>query len=231
MRKFCADLTPEAVEEGACCVCGQLNRAADLSPLESIGDYVGILTKGGYTRTQRSASGTPVLDLEGPMVLSGVNTVCSECCDSVKRGVRPKLALANHLWLGEVPECLKDLTLAKQTLISHVRFNHCVVRISNGHAKMVANVIAFEHPAMKFYEKLPIGKNELDDVLGVFFTRIAPPSDDDLKRMPVIVCCDKVKTALEWLKFNHKNYADLDLDYTALQTYPLQDVPVQVVYV
>ncbi|KAF6748646.1 hypothetical protein DFP72DRAFT_992154 [Ephemerocybe angulata] len=91
---------------------------------------------------------------------------------------------------------------------------------------MIANVISFEHPSKKIYDRLPVSKPELSDVLSILYTGVEPPSDDDLKRTPVLVRRNKVKEALEWLKLNHKDYADLSIDYDTLNTYDLDKIPI-----
>ncbi|KAF9050081.1 hypothetical protein BJ165DRAFT_1414089 [Panaeolus papilionaceus] len=146
---------------------------------------------------------TPVNNFDGPVLAPRLAGVCS--------------SLANWLWLGEIPE---------QVLISRVRHNYCVVRVSNGHAKMIANAIAFEQPSWKIYNTLPIALSELDDVLSVVFTGKVRPSPEDLRRTPVLVRRKRVQAALEWLRLNHKDYYDLTIDHAVLNTYPLDDTNV-----
>ncbi|KAF6745774.1 hypothetical protein DFP72DRAFT_784205, partial [Ephemerocybe angulata] len=209
MKGYCAELSPEAIEESGCCVCAQLTKRSVLVPFEEM-NYadLGVLEQHGCTRQERTSLKDPILEIQGP------------------RGKRPKMALANSLWVGDVPDCLKDLTLAECALISRVRYNRCVVRVSQGHAKMVANVISFEHPSKKIYERLPVDKDELSEVLSITYTGVDPPSDGDLKRTPVLVRRDKVRTTLEWLKVNNKEYTDLSIDYETLETYDLEKVPI-----
>ncbi|KAJ2913599.1 hypothetical protein MD484_g6811, partial [Candolleomyces efflorescens] len=95
---------------------------------------------------------------------------------------------------------------------------------------MVANVIAFEHPSLKIYQSLPVSRPDLDELLAVVFTGVSPPTVDDLKRTPVLVRRNKVRDALEWLKLNHVNYSDLNIDYKTLDTYPMEGVPVEVMH-
>ncbi|KAF6751805.1 hypothetical protein DFP72DRAFT_1070843 [Ephemerocybe angulata] len=185
-----------------------------------------LLEEFGCTRLERHTTADPIRELKGPVVDSSVSDVCSDCASSLKRGRRPKLALANRLWLGSVPACLQGLTLGECALIARVRYNRVVVRVAKGHAKMMANVISFEHPSKKIYERLPIAKPELSDVLSILYTGIEPPSEDDLKRTPVLVRRNKVKVALEWLKLNHKDYTDLSIDYDTLNSYELDDIPI-----
>ncbi|KAF9051700.1 hypothetical protein BJ165DRAFT_1341134, partial [Panaeolus papilionaceus] len=230
MDGYCKAVAPEAIEESGCAVCGQLTLKSDLSPLSEIEGYFDLLIDPSSTRHERPNSSYPVRSTNGPVLANDLDSVCTVCMQSLKAGSRPRMSLANGLWLGVVPEVLKDLTLAEQTLIARVRYNHCVVRVSNGHAKMIANVIAFEQPTRKMYDKLPVSIKELDQVLAVLFTGHKPPSDEDLGRTPVLVRRHRVQMALEWLKLNNAQYIDLEIDYETLNTYPLFGVPVEVVY-
>jgi hypothetical protein len=226
MKDFCAELNPDIVEEDGCAVCSQLYSKKSLSPLEDVQEHLHVLEVPDGTRAERYAVNAPIEPIRGPVILRDRTGVCQGCKELLLRGHRPKFALANSLWLGDVPDVLKDLTLAEQTLISQVRYNRCVVRVSSGHTKMVANVISFEHPSLKIYNQLPVSKSALDEVLAVIYTGIAALTEDDLKRTPVLVQRERVKDALEWLRLNHAGYADLAVDYATLDTYPLEGVPV-----
>ncbi|KAF6744488.1 hypothetical protein DFP72DRAFT_825682, partial [Ephemerocybe angulata] len=225
MSRYCDDLSPRVIEESGCCICAQLTKRVDLIPFEEGAYDLALLEEIGCTRLERTSAADPVVDIKGPVIEPTLSDICPSCHSALSRGHRPKEALANHFWVGAVPDCLTGLTLGESALISRVRFNRCVVRVAKGHFKMVANVIAFEHPSKKIYHRLPMGREELSEVLAVTFTGVEPPGDDDLKRTPVLVRRDKVRAALEWLKLNHKDYADLGIDYEALGTYPLNDVP------
>lgn len=229
MDGFCKGMEPSCVEESGCIWCGQLTKRVDLLPSADVAYQLTSLCEDGVSVPERTCD-TDVshhID-EQPVVLSALTGICNDCNGCLVKGIRPKMSLANSLWLGEVPEVLKDLTLAEQALISRVRYNRCVVRVSSGHAKMIANVISFEHPSMKIYDRLPLAKDDLDDVLAVVFTGVVKPNEDDMRRTPVLVRRNQVKRALEWLKLNHRNYADLEIDYKALNTYALEDVPIGV---
>ncbi|KAF5331190.1 hypothetical protein D9611_013146 [Ephemerocybe angulata] len=226
MRAYCAELTPQAIEECGCCVCGQLTKRVLLIPFNEGAYDLTILEEIGCTRKERTSSRDPIADIPGPVLDATLSDICPDCHDALKKGRRPKYALANRLWVGKVPSCLQDLTLGEAAMVSRVRYNRCVVRVAKGHLKMTSNVIAFEHPSKKIYDRLPMDRDELSEVLSVMYTGAEPPGDDDLKRTPVLVRRNKVRAALEWLKLNHKDYADLSIAYDTLDTYPLDDVPI-----
>jgi len=107
------------------------------------------------TRKERLAFEDPVQELGGPVIDSSCKDICQTCLRSLEKGKVPKLALANGLWLGPVPNALKGLTFAESMMIAHVRHNQAVVPVSSGRAKMVANVIMFSNPTLAVYHMLP----------------------------------------------------------------------------
>ncbi|KAF8235685.1 hypothetical protein L208DRAFT_1255347 [Tricholoma matsutake] len=93
----------------------------------------------------------------------------------------------------------------------------------------MAHVIAFESPVAKVYNTLPPPIEELDEVLAVLFTGPCKPTHSETKHTPLLVSfalpvVKVVAHALEWLKLNHYDYADLDIAYDELEKYP-EDVP------
>ncbi|KAJ2911693.1 hypothetical protein MD484_g8721, partial [Candolleomyces efflorescens] len=103
------------------------------------------------------------------------------------------------------------------------------MRVASGHSKMIANVIAFASPVVKVYQHLPPRRDELSEVLAFIFTGIKPPTEEDLGRTPMLVRRNAVSEALEWLKLNHADYADLVIDQDALASYPESGVPVEII--
>jgi hypothetical protein len=129
-----------------------------------------------------------------------------------------------------VPEVLSKLTYAEQCLVARVRTNRYVVRVASGQSKLTANAIQFPSPTVKVYQKLPPGREELDEVIAFIFTGIKPPTVEELGRTPMLVRRNAVADALNWLKLNHCDYTDLILAEEALKSYPEYGVPVQVVF-
>ena len=93
--------------------------------------------------------------------------------------------------------------------------------------KMISNAVTFEHPMQKIYTVLPPPIEELSEVLAFIFTGPCQPTEDDF-RIPLLVHRNKVGKALEWLKLNHKDYADLEMSYQNLNLYP-EDLPPMVI--
>ncbi|KAJ6474179.1 hypothetical protein C8R45DRAFT_1160371, partial [Mycena sanguinolenta] len=140
--------------------------------------------------------------------------VCVDCESSLRRNIVPTHALANHLWIGQVPWQLRDLKFAEQILIAKVRHNlggaarriACVVRVVSGRRKMMANAIMFPSPISKVYHTLPLSRTEVNDVLAFIFLGATQPTEQDFERTPMLVRRRNVRDALEWLKLNHNDY-------------------------
>src|SRR6202050_3899161 len=97
----------------------------ELSEIEN----VSLLKVDGVTRKARCKSTDPVRELKGPILAPGCSRVCPICVESLDQKKMPTLALANGLWVGEIPHVLQDLTYAEQLLIARVCHNRCIVKV------------------------------------------------------------------------------------------------------
>lgn len=70
----------------------------------------------------------------------------------------------------------------------------------------------------------------MDELLAFIFTGPCQPTEDDFCRIPLLVCQNKVFKTLEWLKLNHQDYADLEISYENLASYPETSPPVVINY-
>jgi len=109
---FCADTSPETFEEAGCAVCGKLTQICEMEELSEV-ENISMLKVDGVTRKARFQSSDPVKELRGPILAPGCSKVCPICVESLDKGNMPTLALANGLWVGEIPDELQDLTYAE----------------------------------------------------------------------------------------------------------------------
>ena len=198
----------------------------ELSQVENIN----LLKVDGVTRKARCTSSDPVRELKGPILAPDCNGVCSICIESLEKNKVPTLALANGLWVGKIPDELKDLTYAEQLLISRVRHNRCIVKVSSGMFKMRANAISFSNPMPKIYNVLPPPIEEMDEVLAFIFKGPCKTTKADFKQTPMLVRRLKASKTLHWLKFNHVDYYDCEILEKNLASYPKDGPPVVVDY-
>ncbi|KAJ7171850.1 hypothetical protein C8R43DRAFT_874614, partial [Mycena crocata] len=221
---------PERFVEAGCAVCGRLTPLIDLTPLEEFAGDLSYLHRDNVTRKERFSINDPIEELRGPILASGCSHVCTECETFVAKGKIPNNAMANFNWLGVVPPELQGLTYAEGIMIARIRHNRCVIRVNSGRVRMHANAIMFAQPALKVYMKLPPSREEMAELLAFVFTGSAAPTQEDFDRTPMLVRRVKVAAALEWLKLNHEDYADLEISQQNLLSYALRDVPVVVDY-
>src|SRR5882762_6630237 len=131
---FCDDTSPDVFEEAGCAVCGKLTPICEMEELSEV-ENVGLLKGDGVTRKARYKSSDPVKELKGSILAPGCSRVCFICIESLDKNKMPLLALANGLWIGEIPDELQNLTYAEQLLIARVRHNRCIVKVSSGMSK------------------------------------------------------------------------------------------------
>ena len=233
MKNFCESFTPVKVEEEGCAVCAQSSNRAEMTPLSNYDLSPLKMTDLGVTRRTRKTAKQIVTEIPGPVLVSDLKQVCSTCRVDLEAGKMPPLALANGLWIGEVPDELKCLSYAEKLVISRVRYNRCVVHVSidgSLNRKMKGNAVLFRNPTVEIYDKLPPRKADLDQVLAIQFTGPAQPTKEDIRRVPLLVRRNKIANALEWLKLNHSDYIDLIIDNEALNEYPDEDLAVPFQY-
>ncbi|KAJ3752057.1 hypothetical protein EV360DRAFT_89122 [Lentinula raphanica] len=225
--------SPDKFQEAGCVVCGQLTPVRQLSPIKHVSNLLSVLEADGVTRKQRSSTHDPIQEHTGPVLdHSAGSRVCDDCRSSLRKGSVPKLALAHGLWLGDVPDVLKNLTFYEKILIARVQHTRCFVRVQksagNKYCKLVSNVIAFENPTPHIYNVLPPPRKDMDDVLAVMFSGTSKPTDDDYKNALLLLRHHVIAPALEWLIVNHFDYTDVTFSPENLAQYPENVPPVAV---
>ena len=127
----------------------------------------------------------------------------------------------NGLWIGEVPPALQGLSWTEKMIISRVKHNMCIVKVHmSGMSKMKANVVSHSLPMPKIHQALPPAREELDEVLAFIYLGPNVPTEKEFKCTPMLVRRRKVAAALEWLKLNDVDYADLDISHDNMSKYP-----------
>jgi hypothetical protein len=234
----CESVSPKIFSEAGCTACCILTRNTTLTSLNEFTSHckkknvldILIPMYSGTAVIERHSSSDPIIDIEGPLINKNLDKICNNCMKYLKKGVVPKNALANGIWLGEIPEELKDLKFAEKMLIARIQHNKCITIVRNGAYKMTSNAVTFHNPTPKIYNRLPPPREDLDQILACIFTGPAAPTEEDFERCPLLVRRKKVTTALEWLKLNHKDYYDLEISYDILKTYPENNIPVVVTF-
>ena len=154
--------------------------------------------------------------------------LCKHCLGSLQRGRVPDLALCNHLYLGDVPPELQDLTVVEESMIALCRAKCCVVRLKADGHKYAAhsaqrgvkgNLIIYPQKPSESAKKLPPSIEDITSPLCVLFVGSHPPSADWLreKAKPLAVRGNKVRRALLWLKRHNRLYKHIEIDEAVLQ--------------
>ena len=229
---FANEVNTDYHAECGCAVCGKLTSVSHMVPLASVHNKIYLLEgEGSITRRERHTDDDPIEEIKGPILLPNADVICHQCRSSLAYDQVPVAALANGLWIGEVPEQLQNLTWAERTMIARVNHNRCVVRVKGSlQSKMMANAVCHTIPIPKVYNALPPGPEELDEVLAYIYIGPTRPVAKDHHRTPLLVRHNKVAAALEWLKLNHIDYADLTISYDNLKKYSEDGPPVVVDY-
>jgi hypothetical protein len=211
---------------------GNSNLAATSSRLKSVKNLLGILEAPGVTRVERRTDKSPIKEYRGPIIDYSCSSVCSGCRGDLRKGKVPKLALSKNLWLGTVPDVLKKLMFVEKILVAKVRHTCAFVKVASGMRKMKANIVAFESPIQKIYNVLPPPREDLDEVLAILFTGPCKPTADseDFARTPFLVRRNSVIAALEWLRLNHSDYADIQISKENVMQYEENMPPVSIEY-
>jgi hypothetical protein len=223
-------MDPVNFEEVGCAVCGELRCRDKASRLKSVKNFLTVLEVPGVTRIERATSTSPVKEFKGPVLDYSCSLICDGCRADVHNGKVPRLALARGLWLGKVPPQLSRLTFVEKLLVAKVRHTCAFVKVASGMRKMKANIVAFESPVPKIYNILPPPRDDLDDMLAILFTGPCKPTKEDFARTPFLVRRNAVINALEWLKLNHADYADIEISHANAMQYDDDMPPVSVEY-
>ncbi|THU94771.1 hypothetical protein K435DRAFT_667792 [Dendrothele bispora CBS 962.96] len=221
---------PANFEERGCAVCGRLRLTTLLRPLAQSTFNQNLLIRPTVTRIERKSSMDPIKGSEEPILAPGCTDICNDCETILDKGSIPINSLANGQWIGIVPNELQGLTYAESLLVARIRHNRCVVRVKSGRGKLIANAVMFANPTAKIAQVLPPPRHELNEILAFVFMGSAKPTEDELKRIPLLVRRNKVAIALNWLKLNHQDYYDLNISAENLATYPLSGVPIEIQY-
>ena len=229
-RNACKRMDPANLEEIGCAVCGELQPRNKTSRLKSVKNLLSILEAPGMTQIERSTDNTPIKEFKGPVLDYSCSVICDSCRADVCRDKVPRLALARGLWLGKVSLQLSCLSFVEKLLVAKVRHICAFVKVASGMRKMKANIVAFESPVAKVYKILPPPREEVDEMLAILFTGPSKPTTEDFARTSFLVRRNAVINALEWLRLNHADYADIEISHKNAMQYDEDMPPVTVEY-
>ena len=166
--------------------------------------------------------------------------MCSECISALKQRMLPKFALANNLWIGEVPSQLSMLTIPEQLLIAQ-HYPRCYIfklfprdadihlPPDQLHSGMAGNASLFEMNTQQVVkmlngQRMPTPVTTLASIIAITFIGSRKLPQDWLKTT-FRVRREVVYEVLKWLHENNPIYADIVIDYGRLEELPENGVP------
>ena len=120
-----------------------------------------------------------------------------------------------HIFLGEVPQELQDLTDIEEMLISQIFPVVSVYKLPRGQYAYQENVINFSQDVKEFITHLLRDPSLLDLLIVQHYTENESNFYDFQVHQEKIIC------ALQWLKANNIFYCDIDIDDNILQALPI----------
>ncbi|CAF4211828.1 unnamed protein product, partial [Adineta steineri] len=157
--------------------------------------------------------------------------MCHECWLAVSKGKISKFSPANGMWIGDVPDQLKGLTIPEQKLICLYRHNSCIIKLhSPWHSPNTAqpalkgNCITFPQNLSNIATSLPLSPNELSASIKIIFIGSSKPARHHLRKI-LTVRRQRILHALIWLKENNALYSHISLDKHIIASLPDDDVP------
>ena len=226
-----------------CPICGR-------QKLQKEGDRTMILSDPSVVEVLAKPDGLDDVKQDGEMVIlqdlveieeGGVSCwMCFDCLKPLERSVMPKLALANNLWIGDVPVELMDLTIPEQLLIAR-HYPRCYIfklfprdvnthmPLDQLHSGMAGNASLFELNTREVVEmlrgqRMPSPVRTLASVIAITFvsSKILPMG---WLKKTFRVRRTVVYDALMWLKAHNPIYADICVDEERLNELPDDDIP------
>ena len=158
-------------------------------------------------------------------------TICLKCHEALSKGRIPKFSPANHVWLGDRPAELQDLTIPEEKLISLYRHNSCIIKLyspfhstTTAQAALKGNCITFLQNVPNIVKSLPLALDDLCETLKVIFVGSHPPKRIELRKV-LTVRKTKVVQALQWLKKHNALYQNVEISLESIAQLPEDDVP------
>lgn len=157
--------------------------------------------------------------------------LCHDCWLAISKGKISKFSTANGMWIGDVPDQLKGLTIPEQKLISLYRHNSCIIKLhSPWHSPDTAqpalkgNCITFPQNLSNIATSLPLSPNDLSTSIKIVFIGSSMPSRQHLRKI-LTVRRQRILDALIWLKENNALYSYISLDQHIIADLPDDDIP------
>ena len=109
--------------------------------------------------------------------------LCGQCWGCLKKERMPDLSLANHLFLGDVPTKLRDLTMVEEAMITHCRAKLWIIQLQeqvgapaqNAQHGMCGHVIVYPQEPDKVVNLLPPSIEDVVNLICIIFVGSSQP--------------------------------------------------------
>ncbi|KAF8803427.1 hypothetical protein BYT27DRAFT_7214734 [Phlegmacium glaucopus] len=171
----------------------------------------------------------------------GTAHICVECLRALKSNKVPMFALANGLWIGQIPHELAYLTLPEQILIAKYFPAAYIIKLypkkagarhwdkRQMYSGLRGNVSTYrldqsQITSMVDGSIMPQAAKVLAATIGITFVGPKNLPERSLPNM-FRVRRQRVKMALEWLKANNPLFKDITISASRLAQLPEDDIP------
>ena len=149
---------------------------------------------------------------------------CPECYVSLRRNKVPRMALANKLYRGVLPDQFKDLTWVEEMVCAIYRNTAHITRLygSSDPANptvLHGNTCAHDMNVLSTASVLPRTPADINGMLSIVFVGAGKFDAKSLQKM-FRIRKQKVWDFLIWLKNHNRLYALIPLDLRAMDLYP-----------
>ncbi|THU75801.1 hypothetical protein K435DRAFT_706396, partial [Dendrothele bispora CBS 962.96] len=115
--------------------------------------------------------------------------LCPECYRFLTRGKVPPLSLANHMFLGDVPPELRDLTVVEEAMIARCRTKCWIIQLKEEERAsdpitqrgVKGHIIIYPQQPSAVAKLLPPSIEEISSPICVLFIGSQPPSSEWLR--------------------------------------------------
>ncbi|KAJ7798287.1 hypothetical protein B0H13DRAFT_1674071, partial [Mycena leptocephala] len=235
--EYCAATGNRALQRHECSFCGKFE-FADCIKLRAINELNISLLNRAVAELRNRSRQPRIEPFHQPSLVNGSYVLCHLYNSAVKRRTFVSIPLrsyANGLWIGQVPEELKDLTFLEEQCIARARATKCMYKLTLGPTGQLAargNVCILPQDTASLLSAMPVPLFQLQDEICVIL--VGSPdievTHEMLKRSPLLVRRHKIRTALFWLIDNNPLYMDLDKNAIIenSEEYPVHDCPLAV---
>ena len=217
VTEFCEATNNSALRRREFSFCGKLEAIA-CTKLRAIKELDISLLDTAVAELRLSSRQPRIETFHQRTLINNSYVLCYLCDSAVKKQSFTSIPLrsyANGLWIGQIPEELKDLTFLEEQCIARARATKCMYKLTLGPTGQLAargNVCILPQDTASVLPAMPVPLFQLREEICVILIS-SPDTEvtyDMLRRSPLLVRRHKVQTALFWLIKNNPLYMDLN---------------------